>query len=82
MSNNAELYSHGGHLSTVYLHKFFKIPLFGTLTGMSDFPSPLPGKMHKRKPTALVFSREMIAFGSGIRYTMAIPLIPGGAKCI
>lgn len=47
MSNNSELYSSGGHLSTAYLHKILTFLLFGTLYGKRINPSPLPGKMHK-----------------------------------
>ena len=70
MSNNTELYSHGGHLSTRFLQKIPWLPLFGTLTGKEAFPSPLPGKMHKRKENPFDFSREMIAFLPSLRYTM------------
>ena len=70
MSNNSELYSCGGHLSTRFPHKIFQIRLFGTLNGKEGFPSPLPGKMHKRKENPLDFSREMIAIVPSLRYTM------------
>jgi hypothetical protein len=70
MSNNSELYSYGGHLSTRILQKFPRKPLFGTLTGKAGFPSLLPGKMHKRNRNPIDFSREMIAFMTALRYTM------------
>jgi hypothetical protein len=82
MSNNAELYSSGGHLSTTYRHKFFTKPLFGTLNGKRRFPLPLPGKMHKRKNPLRLVSREMIAIPAFIGYTMAILWISGGRQCI
>lgn len=83
MSNNSELYSSHGHLSTEYLHNCLTFLLFGTLNGNRRILPTLPGKMHKSFspahtpfPGRSCISREITAYGRTDFHTLRCP---GGA---
>ena len=66
MSNNSELYSCRGHLSTDISTIKDQVRLFGTLYGKRRIPLPLPGKIHKNFCVLSWFSTANNCFSRNI----------------